>query len=319
VKSIREPYGHAKINVPARDAADDPFIGHGAAVRTPRSVRGHDLRPAVRYVERMPIRRLLRESVPEATLAAVAEDVADRYGEPSAEFERLEANNWLSVPLVVEDRWFVKVIADQHSLVHAVLTTGRNIGAFSSGTEGFFEHFSTPVEMAQHELAATQAMRELGVNAPEPKEAFEHDGLGVLVLEYLPEFRTLDELPEAEIAAFAPALFENLARMHEAELAHGDLRAENVLVAPDDGEEVLYFIDATRVQAIEDAKAYDLACALASLTPHVDARPAVDAAREHYSTEDILAAREFLDFVNLRPDHDFEAAEVKGEIERAAD
>ena len=267
----------------------------------------------------MPLRRLLRSSIPDETLAAVAEEVADRYGEPSASFERLEADNWLSVPLVVNERWFVKVIADQHSLVHGVLTRGRNIGAFSSGTEGFFEHFSTPVEMAQHELTSTRAMHELGVNAPEPTEAFERDGLGVLVLEYLPEFRTLDELPEAEIAALAPALFDSLSRMHEAQLAHGDLRAENVLVAPDgDGELSLYFIDATRVQAIEDARAYDLACALASLSPHVDARAAVDAALEQYSTAELLAAREFLDFVSLRPDHDFDAALVKGEIERAA-
>ena len=266
----------------------------------------------------MPLRRLLRSSVPDETLAAVAEEVATRYGESSSAFERLEAKNWLSVPLVVDDRWFVKVIADQHSLVHALLTTGRNIGAFSSGTEGFFEHFSTPVEMAEHELAATRTMRELGVAAPEPKEVFEHDGLGVLVLEYLPAFRTLGELPLKEIAAFAPALFENLARMHGADLAHGDLRAENVLVAHDGGEETLYFIDATRVAAIKDARAYDLACALASLSAHLEARTAVEAALEHYSTEELLAAREFVDFVNMRPDHDFEAAVVRGEIERAA-
>ena len=267
----------------------------------------------------MPLRRLLRASVPEETLKTVAEEVVRRYGGSSATFEKLEADNWLSVPLVVDDRWFVKVIADQHTLLHGVLTAGRNLGARSSGREGFFEHFSTPVEMAQHELTSTRAMHELGVNAPEPKEAFEHDGLGVLVLEYLPAFRTLGELPPEEIAAFAPALFENLSQMHEAQIAHGDLRAENVLVASDDGgEETLYFIDATRVGAIEDARAYDLACALASLSAHIEARAAVEAALEHYSTEELLAAREFIDFVNMRPDHDFEAAVVRGEIERAA-
>ena len=267
----------------------------------------------------MPLRRLLRASVPDDTLTAVAEAVVARYGGEAPGFTRLEADNWLSVPLVVDDRWFVKVIAQQHSLVHGVLTTGRNIGALSSGTEGFFEHFSTPVEMAEHELAATRSMRDLGLNVPEPHAAFEHEGLGVLVMEYLPAFRTLDELPDDEIEAWAPTLFEHLARMHDADLAHGDLRAENVLVAPnDDGVPALYFIDATRVQAIEDARAYDIACALASLAPHIDARPAVEAALSQYSTEELLAAREFLDFVNLRPDHQFEAATVKGEIERTA-
>jgi tRNA A-37 threonylcarbamoyl transferase component Bud32 len=269
----------------------------------------------------MALRRYLRASVPQSQLESVAEEVARRYGESSARLECLDADNWLSVPCVVDDRWFVKVISDQHTLVHGLLTAGRNIGAFSSGTEGFFERFSTPLEMAEHELAATRRMRQLGVDAPAPVEAFEHEGLGVLVLEYLPSFRTLDELPPDEVAGFATELFGNLSRLHTAGLAHGDLRAENVLIAPgEDGEETLYFIDATRVRegAVEDATAYDLACALASLAPHVGARAAVEAAQEHYSTSQLLAARRFLDFVSMRPDHDFDSALVKGEIEKAA-
>jgi tRNA A-37 threonylcarbamoyl transferase component Bud32 len=269
----------------------------------------------------MSFRRFLRATVPQAQLDAVADEIARRYGEPSVTLEPLEANNWLSVPCVVNDRWFVKVIADQHTLVHGLLTAGRNIGAFSSGTEGFFERFSTPLEMAEHELEATRQMRELGVSAPNPIEAFEHEGLGVLVLEYLPEFRTLDEVPSEEAERFAPELFENLSRMHAAGLAHGDLREENVLVAPnEEGAETLYFIDATRVrnEAIEDTKAYDIACALASLTPHIGASETVSAALTCYSTSDLLAAREFLDFVSMRPDHDFDCSLVKGEIEKIA-
>lgn len=269
----------------------------------------------------MAFRRLLRASVGESQLAAIAEEVTRRFGEPPASVERLEADNWLSVPLVLNDTWFVKVIAEQHTLVHALLTTGRNIGAFSSGTEGFFERFSTPLEMAEHELVATERMRGLGVDAPRPIEAFEHEGFGVVVLGYLPEFRTLDELPADRAEAFAPAVFENLSVMHDAGLGHGDFRAENVLVAPnDDGVDTLYFIDATRMReaAIDDARAYDLACALASLAPLVGPRTAVEAAASVYSTEDLLAALEFLDFVGLRPDHGFDAARLKGEIEKLA-
>ncbi len=269
----------------------------------------------------MAIRRVLRASVPEPALTAIAEEVARRFGQPSATFECLEADNWLSVPCVVNDRWFVKIIANQHLLVHALLTTGRNIGAFSSGTEGFFERFSTPFEMAKHELAATEQMRSLGVNAPEPIEAFEYEGYGVLVLEYLPDFRTLDDLPPDQTETFAPTLFENLSLMHKDGLGHGDLRAENVLVAPnDDGVDTLYFIDATRMRAdsIDDARVYDIACALASLAPIIGSRSAVEAASSVYPSADLLAAREFLDFVGLRPDHDFDTALVKGEIEKLA-
>jgi tRNA A-37 threonylcarbamoyl transferase component Bud32 len=158
-------------------------------------------------------------------------------------------------------------------------------------------------------------MRELGVNAPEPLEAFEFDGLGVLVLEYLPDFRTLDELDAAAVEPLVAPLFDALARTHEDGLAHGDLRAENVLVT--DGE--LYFIDATKVreEAADDARSYDLACALAALEPLVGAATAVARARECYDDEDLLAAEPFLDFVNIRPDHSFDARAVKTEIEKA--
>jgi hypothetical protein len=57
---------------------------------------------------------------------------------------------------------------------------------------------------------------------------------------------------------------------------------------------------------------------LAVLAPVVGVREAVDAALTRYSTEELLEAREFMDFVNIRPDHDFDAAVVKGEVEKRA-
>lgn len=269
-----------------------------------------------RYCEQMAFRRFLRGRVPWETLEGVVAEVARRYDQPGVRVEFLEADNWLSTPMVVDDEWFVKVVTEQNSVVHALLTAGRNLGAFSSGREGFFEHFGTPYEMAEHELEATRKMREIGVNAPEPVEAFEYDGVGVLVLEYLPEFETLEELDPDVVAEHAPTVFDFLHRMHEAGLAHGDFRGENVLVSGGD----LYFIDATNVrdEAIEDARSYDLACALGALEPLVGARVAVPAAAAHYDSAALLSAEEFLDFVNIRPDHDFDAAALKGEIEKVA-
>lgn len=265
----------------------------------------------------MSVRRLLRGEVPEETLDRIAARVAERYDAPAESVTLLDADNWLSTPCVVNDEWFVKIITVQNSLVHALLTTGRNLGAFSSGSEGIFDHFGTPLGMAEHELEATRQMRKLGVNAPKPLEAFEFDGYGVLVFEYLPAFESLNELEDEELPLATAALFESLASMHQAGLVHGDLRAENVLVV--DGD--LHFIDATKVRegAVEDAKAYDLACALAAVEPLVGAREAVAAARAQYEPRDILAADSFLDFVNIRPDHDFDAVAVKGEISKIED
>ncbi|ELZ36227.1 hypothetical protein C471_15507 [Halorubrum saccharovorum DSM 1137] len=264
----------------------------------------------------MELRRIVRGHVDWPDIERVVRELADRYDRDEMRVRFLDADNWLSTPMVVDDDLFVKVITRQNTLVHALFTTGRNLGAFSAGTEGFFERYETPYEMARHELEATRKVRAIGVNAPEPIEALEVGHLGVVVLEYLPEFRTLDELGTADVAALAPALFATLRTIHDAGLAHGDLRAENVLVR--DGE--LYVIDATSVseEGRESARSYDLASALAALEPLIGAAEAVDAALDSYSTDEILAARRFLDFVAIRPDHEFDAAGLTGELEKRA-
>ncbi|UPW00194.1 protein kinase family protein [Halorussus gelatinilyticus] len=265
----------------------------------------------------MSIRRLVRGTIEWERLEAVFVEMARRYDRPELRVEFLDADNWLSTPCVVDERWFVKIITRQNSIVHALFTGARNLGAFSSGTEGFFEHSAGPVEMAEQELEATERMREIGLNAPAPIEVFEVEDMAVLVMEYLPDFRTFEEMDAEEVEHLAPEVFESLAAMHDNRLAHGDLRGENVLVQH--GE--VYFIDATTVRedAIEEARSYDLACALAALEPRIGARAAVAAAAKHYSPDELLAARDFLDFVNIRPDHDFDAVSVKGEIEKLAD
>nr|WP_303647517.1 RIO1 family regulatory kinase/ATPase [Haloarchaeobius amylolyticus] len=262
------------------------------------------------------MRNWVRGSVPWNDLEQVGRELARRSPDETVRIEFLEADNWLSTPLVVDDRWFVKVITPQNALVHALFTTGRNLGVFSSGTEGFFDRFDGPLQMAEHELEATRKMRDIGLNAPEPVEAFGVGDLGVLVLEYLPDFRTLDDVEPAAAGTLARSLFAVLHELHAHGLAHGDLRAENVLVV----DEEVYFIDATSVrdEGLAGARAYDLACALAVLAPMLQAREAVRIAASVYPTADLLAAREFLDFVKLRPDHDFDAALVKGEIEKIA-
>ncbi len=265
----------------------------------------------------MDIRQLARGSIEWGRLERVARTLGDRYDRETVRVEFLEADNWLSTPCVIDEEWFVKIISRQNALVHALLTTGRNIGAFSSGTEGFFNRFDTPLQMAEHEYEATVKLREIGLNAPKPIEVFEVNGLGVLVLEYLPSFQSLDELSPATVEGYAPKLFGMLATVHEHSLAHGDLRAENILLC--EGE--IYFIDATRVQEgrTREARAYDIACAMAILEPRIGTRATVEAALTTYSAPDVLSAREFLDFVSLRPDHDFDATQLRSEVEKAAE
>jgi len=272
----------------------------------------------------MGVQSLVRGSVAWDRLEAVARAVLDRTDREVGHVRFIEADNWLSTPFVVDGEFFVKVISRRNSVVHAVLTTGRNLGAVTAGTEGFFEHVASPYEMARRELEATRRMRAAGVDAPEPLDVFEVDGLGVLVSEYLDGFEPLDAVGPDRAERLAPGLFTELARVHDAGLAHGDLRAENVLVVDDD----LYFIDATSLQepaetthadALTATRQYDLACALAALEPLVGAGVAVDAALLSYPAADLLGAREYLGFVDVRPDHDFDGPALRGEIDHRAD
>lgn len=262
----------------------------------------------------MAIRDILRGEVPRDELESVARETAARHGEPFESVRPLDADNWLSTPAVVNEHFFIKLISEQNTLVHGLLTTGRNLGVFTSGSEGFFERFKTPVAMAEHELDATEQMSDLGVNVPDPIEAFEHEDYGVVVLEYLPEYETLDTLHPDRVNRFALELFEALATIHEAGLVHGDLRAENVLIAGDE----LYFIDATKVSedGFNSARAYDIACALAALEPLIGPSDTVETAAAVYDSHVLAGAERYLDFVNLRPDHDFDAVAVKGEIDK---
>lgn len=265
----------------------------------------------------MDIREIVRGTVDWDDLEGIADELAHRLDRDSVRLEFLEADNWLSTPLVVDDEWFVKIITPQNAIVHAVFTGARNLGAFSSGTPGFFNRFAGPVEMGQHELEATQRIREIGLNAPRPIQAFEYEGYGVVVLEYLPEFRTLEDLSDEELRTYADDLFEALKTMHDHGLAHGDLRGENVLVSR--GE--LYFIDATAVdeEAINEARGYDIGCALAVLAPRIGVKAAVRIAADIYPPEDLLSAKEFVDFISVRPDLDVDAEHVKEELENRAE
>ncbi|MEF8888030.1 MAG: protein kinase family protein, partial [Haloarculaceae archaeon] len=61
------------------------------------------------------------------TLSRLGAAVAERNGEPLESVRPLEADNWLSTPCVVNERYFLKVITGQNSLVHTLLTVGRNL------------------------------------------------------------------------------------------------------------------------------------------------------------------------------------------------
>lgn len=262
----------------------------------------------------MDLRQLVRGTVRWSDLESIGTELAERTDQPYVRIEFLEADNWLSTPMVVDDTWFVKVISPQNALVHSLLTGARNLGAVSSGRPGFFQRFEDPLEMGRHEIEATEWMIEIGVNAPEPVDLFEYGEYAIVVLEYLPNYRSFAECDTTTQQAVMPELLTTLKHMHDNDLVHGDLRAENVLLV----DEELYFIDATQVQGdrLTEARAYDVACALALLAPEIGTREAVQAADDVFTADVLLEASSYLEFIRFRPDHNFKVGHLKVEIDR---
>ncbi len=260
----------------------------------------------------MPFKSFLRGDS-SVELSEVEEALEEYYDVEDLEASPIDGDNWLSVPLVVDDEYFVKVVTPQNTYTHSVFTLARNIGARVAGSMPFFESFDSPLEMAEHELKAAERMRKAGVNAPEPLDVVPVDGSALLVFEYLDGFHTLGDVDVDE--EILEEVFVNLRRLHENGLAHGDFSLENVLVVDDH----VYFIDATNLSngSRDDAVSYDLACAIGALSTQLPPSEVVAAAFDHYSEDDVVHAADFLVVVRLRPGipEGFDVAGVREAIE----
>lgn len=222
----------------------------------------------------------------------------DGFDDPDdVTLEPLDAGNWLSTPYVVNDEYFVKVVSGRNALTHSVFTGMRNLGARVAGGESFFESYDSPVEMARHEFEVTGRMRDLGVPTPEPLEVIEGEDDALIVYEYLEGYVPLGETDLGD--DLLDAVFEHLRTLHDHGVAHGDVSLANVLVV--DG--VPHFIDATCVRddGIDEAVAYDLACALGALASKRDPDDVVEAATAWYDADEIRSSLDFLIVARLRP------------------
>lgn len=223
--------------------------------------------------------------------------LSDECGMEDVELSTIDGENWLSVPLVADGEFFVKVVTSQNAMTHSLFTTLRNLGVRVSGKGPFFETYDSAAEMARHEFEAAQRMREIGVRVPRPIDIVDGDDGALILFEYLEGFETLSE---AEIDdETVREVFGLLRRLHENGFAHGDFSLENVLLV--DGE--VYFIDSTNVseEGYDDAVAYDLGCALGAFSSRLDADEVVEAASDFFDDEDLLHALDFLVVARLRP------------------
>ncbi|MCZ2849775.1 phosphatase PAP2 family protein [Modestobacter sp. VKM Ac-2978] len=132
-------------------------------------------------------------------------------------------------------------------------------------------------QRAEHEAVAALTARQRGVHVPAVLLARGDDRGAVVVQELLPG-RPLDELSPAELTPeLLRRVWEQVALLHRARIAHHDLVAASVLVDPDGQPWLLDFGNA-QVGADADALAGDVAELLASLAGSTDVGVLVPAA-----------------------------------------
>lgn len=227
----------------------------------------------------------------------VVDGLQEHYGPEELRIEAIDGDNWLSVPLVVNEEYFVKVITPQNALAHSLFTGTRNLGTRVAGGDPLFRSYDSPGEMAWHEFRSAREMDRAGVPSPTPLEVLPAGRNALLVLEYLPDFEPLSTHNATEDVL--ADMFRNLRRLHDAGLAHGDMSPDNVLLV--DGD--VHFIDATRIREGKetDAVAYDLASALGAAAAVTDEETAVRIASRHYEQREFRHALDFLVVARLRP------------------
>jgi glycosyltransferase 2 family protein len=122
-------------------------------------------------------------------------------------------------------------------------------------------------QQAEHEAVASMTARERGVRTPAVLLARGGD-LGAVVVQDEIVARPLDELSDAELTPeLLTEVWQQVALMHTARIAHHDLEASSVLV---DGDGRPWIVDFGNAEtgADDDQLAQDVAELMASLAPH---------------------------------------------------
>ena len=144
-------------------------------------------------------------------------------------------------------------------------------------------------QQAEHEAVAAMTARERGVRVPPVVLARGTDRGAVVVQEYV-EGRTLDELPPAELTPDLLAqVWQEVARLQAARVAHHDLVTSSFLVDGDGRPWVVDFGNAL-TGADDQALAGDIAELMASLSLQIEPEAVVDSVIDALGPEPVAAA-----------------------------
>ena len=194
-------------------------------------------------------------------------------------------------------RLFVKVLDPDPRSTDWVLRIGK---VLASREQRDISALASLSAAADHEASVVMAARSAGVRAPGVVLARGTGAAAVVVLEEIPG-RDLSELPSEALTDQAlHELWEEVARMHRARIAHRDLVRDNVLLDVDGRPWLVDFFDA-EVGASEISMSGDVAELIASLAIAIGPERAVASARDVLGPQTVGRALPGLERFALSP------------------
>jgi len=226
--------------------------------------------------------------------------------------EKLTGDNKLSNVYVIDNKYLIKIVTRRHVEYHRLLTIFWNASLSYSRCDSFFEPFDSPYEMVKQEYMMAEKMRDTDIKTPKPINYGEYSDCGVIILEYIPNAIQFGDINTDNSIDMAHMLFSEVKKLHDKNIAHGDLQQDNILISNDE----LYIIDANNINNnVTEYKYYDIASVIATASKVLNSEKSINIARKYFSDESIKKSVDFIDIIAIQSGHDTNRSKIKKEIQ----
>lgn len=212
-----------------------------------------------------------------------------------------------SLPCVVEGerdgkptKMFTKIVGSSDHFTAVISQFMKNMYLEKQGRQAIFEVPPSALDIVRQQYDGLLALINNGFLTSRPLGYYDIDGIrAMLVLEFVTgrPFSKVDLTP-----ALAEAAFDVMRRMHQRGLNHGDIKLDNLVLAPD-GEIFLMDVGSFRAGVpLIEGRAYDIASMLCALSERMPVEQLLEAGVHKYPLADREAAVPYVDLSRNRPD-----------------
>jgi len=202
-----------------------------------------------------------------------------------------------------KEQYFGKIIGNSDILTFRSLQLLKNLYLQIHDQEPLFETFDTPQEFASTQYKLLNAMYKHGFSTACPYGCHRlQEAIWLLVEEFVsaPPLSELTSVTSAQM----DQVFRYIHRLHKKKLFHGDIKPDNLLLG-----DTIYIMDVGNMRKdapAQQKRAYDLASLLCCFLSRQPVGEIIRVARRYYPRKDLLAATDYVELVQLRPDFHFD-------------